>query len=389
MQVTTSVWTPRRGWATPLPDGDGEQTLVLVLGGARLTSADQAVGDVVRRYPTSVLVGCSTAGEFDGSTLYDDSLVVAVVRFADTRIALRTLRVDGATSRVVGARLARDLVAHAPDLAAVLVLSDGSDVNGSALAQGLAEGAADGARPVAVTGGLAGDGTRFGRTWVLDGGAPTAGRVTAVGLYGERLDVGYASRGGWSILGPERVVTRSTGNVLLELDGLPALELYKTYLGERAGGLPATALLFPLALRSREHADREVMRTVLGVDEVTQSMTFAGDVPEGSVVQLMRGTSDRLVDAALDAGTAARTAAGPDPSSHHQAALALAISCVGRRVYLGQRVEDELDAVAEGLGPDYALVGFYSYGELSPLTLGGCDLHNQTMTVTVLRERAA
>jgi hypothetical protein len=120
-------------------------------------------------------------------------------------------------------------------------------VNGSRLAEGLATGTGGSA---VITGGLAGDGSRFERTWVLVDGHPQVSHVTAIGLYGTALEVGYGSDGGWTVLGPERVITRSEGNVLLELDGHPALELYKSYLGERAVGLPATALLFPLAVRA-------------------------------------------------------------------------------------------------------------------------------------------
>jgi hypothetical protein len=162
---------------------------------------------------------------------------------------------------------------------------------------------------------------------------------------------------------------------------LPALDLYKTYLGERASGLPATALLFPLAIRPYAAVDGELIRTVLAVDEATQSMTFAGDVPQGSTAQLMRGTTERLVDAAQNAATAARLP-GDEP------ALAIAVSCVGRRLYLGQRVEEELEAVMSGLGSTYRLVGFYSYGQLSPLSAGSCSLHNQTMSITAIRERS-
>jgi hypothetical protein len=178
------------------------------------------------------------------------------------------------------------------------------------------------------------------------------------------------------------VVTRSEGNLLLELDGHPALELYKTYLGERASGLPATALLFPLAIRARGSADTDLVRTVLSVDEERQSMSFTDDVPEGSIVQLMRGTTDRIVDAARTAALQARL-----PGDEQ--ALAIVVSCIGRRLYLGQRIEDELETVVSELGATCPVVGFYSYGELSPVPEGGCALHNQTMTVTMFRERPA
>ena len=74
--------------------------------------------------------------------------------------------------------------------------------------------------------------------------------MVAVGLYGEHVKLGHGSKGGWDTFGPERIVTKSDGNVLYELDDKPALALYKEYLGDRAAGLPGSALLFPLALRA-------------------------------------------------------------------------------------------------------------------------------------------
>jgi hypothetical protein len=163
--------------------------------------------------------------------------------------------------------------------------------------------------------------------------------------------------------------------VLFELDGEPALDLYKRYLGERAQGLPATALLFPLGVRAADWNDARLVRTVLSVDEATRSMTFAGDIPEGSTAQLMRANFDRLVEGAGKAGR------GLTPSDGTPR-LVVAISCVGRRLVLGERTEEELEAVADAVGPDAAMVGFYSYGEIAPSAAARCDLHNQTITLS-------
>jgi hypothetical protein len=202
----------------------------------------------------------------------------------------------------------------------------------------------------------------------------------AVGLYGDRLRVGCGSLGGWDPFGPERLVTRSRGNVLYELDGRSALSLYKRYLGEYAAGLPASALLFPLSLRSEVNGP-PVVRTVLAIDEAEQSMTFAGDLPEGQYARLMKANFERLIDGATDAARAsAATLGGP-------AELGLLISCVGRRMVLKQRVQEELESVREVLGESAALTGFYSYGEIAPFSpSAGCELHNQTMTVTTVSE---
>jgi len=258
------------------------------------------------------------------------------------------------------------------------VLSDGLQVNGSELVRGM-----NSILPasVTVTGGLAGDGDRFKRTWVIADRRLTPGFVAAVGLYGDAVRVGHGSKGGWDAFGVERRVTRSRGNVLFELDGRPALQLYKEYLGERASGLPAAGLLFPLTLRSAPSDDKRLVRTILAVDEATQSMTFAGDIPEGYYAQLMCANFDRLIQGASEAAlsTGNRVATGPAP-------LAIAISCVGRRLVLGERAEEETEATLEVLPPGTRQIGFYSYGEISPYTTGHCDLHNQTMTLTTISE---
>ena len=262
-------------------------------------------------------------------------------------------------------------------LAHVLVLSDGLTVNGSDLVRGLIEHLPEG---VAITGGLAGDGARFGETLVFTGEGPERGAIAAIGLYGSRLKIGFGSLGGWDPFGPERLVTRSKGNVLFELDGRPALALYKQYLGEHAKGLPATGLLFPLSVRALP-GDTPLVRTILAVDEHEQTMTFAGDVPEGARVRLTKSNVDRLVDGAVGAAQASRPAGAAAPD------LAILISCVGRKLVLKQRVEEEVEGVRDVLGERALLTGFYSYGEIAPFSAGErSELHNQTMTITTFIE---
>jgi hypothetical protein len=387
MELGTARWDQRRGWVQPLPDLDGPGTLVLAFGDSSLRDDPAPLNDVLAAFPSSVVTGCSTAGEILGDTVSDGAVTVVAARFAATRLVTATESVPNPEGSLDAAkRLGERLVAHADGLelplAAVLTFSDGLTVNGSAVASGLVEGTHG---RVPISGGLAGDDDRFQRTWVLAGGELLQGHLTAVGLAGSSLRVGHGSRGGWDPFGPVRTVTRSEGNVLLELDGQPALDLYEHYLGERAAGLPATALLFPLALRMPHARDREVVRTVLSVDPQARSMTFAGDVPEGSSAQLMTGTLDRLI---RGAGEAADRAIAPDerPEAADGPTLAVAVSCVGRRLVLGRRTEDELEAVLDRLPGGSELVGFYSYGEISPIGAGACDLHNQTMTVTTLAE---
>ncbi len=370
----------RSGWSQdPLPAFDSESTLVVVFGAAEWADDPAPVRQLAAAYPRAHLVGCSTAGEIFGTALSDGSLSVAVAQFeAGTRIATASASVcSQEDSFAAGEAIARQL--QGPALRGVLLFSDGLNVNGSELVRGINSVLLS---DVIVTGGLAGDGARFQRTWVLHGGAPATGIVCAAGLYGDNLRIGHGSKGGWDNFGPERRVTRSRGNVLFELDGKPALELYKEYLGELATGLPATGLLFPLALRADSGDDKSLVRTILAVDETRQSMTFAGDIPQGSLARLMRANFDRLIDGASDAaGLASQSLADED-----RATLAIAISCVGRRLVLGERAEEEIEATLEVMPTGTQQVGFYSYGEISPYATGRCDLHNQTMTLTTIRE---
>jgi len=266
-------------------------------------------------------------------------------------------------------------------LRAVFILCDGTVANGTALVNGLYE---ELPKDVITSGGLAGDGERFETTWVADeNGMPTTGQITAVGLYGDNIDINAGCQGGWDLFGPERIITRSSGNVLYEIDHKPALELYKTYLGERASELPASALLFPLAISSGDEDRAPLVRTILGIDEEQNSLTFAGDVPEGWTAQLMRANLDHLVDGAYAAGTNLKL------NTNHDTTLSVAISCVGRRLILGQRAEEETEALLDALPSATRQIGFYSYGELTPSGQLNCQLHNQTMTVTTISERRA
>ncbi|MEA2600249.1 MAG: hypothetical protein QOF89_1241 [Acidobacteriota bacterium] len=388
MHLQVSCRHPDGAWTTPLsPEWDSAATLVLAFGASGLSPEMGAVRELAERFPTSHVLGCSTAGEILNTSVLDGSLVVAVARFDSARLHSTSAPVSSAAdSRSAGQALGAQLAGD--DLRGVLVLADGIQVNGSELVRGISEKLP---RGIPITGGLAGDGRDFRKTWVIGGnnsppagpsrGGPPHGRAAALGFYGKALRFGHGSKGGWDIFGPERLVTRSQGHVLYELDGRPALALYKEYLGHRASGLPATALLFPLALRS-EGGGPQIVRTVTGVDEDLQSMTFAGDIPQGSVAQLMKANFDRLIDGAGDA--ALQTASQWEEGAP---VLAIAISCFGRRMVLGERCEEELEAVREVLPAASQMIGFYSYGEISPYVAGGgCELHNQTMTLTTISE---
>ncbi len=390
MRIEQCRWTAVKGWE-PGPPGGLEESpqLVLIFGAGDLLRDSEPCREARGAYPDAHWLGCSTAGDIFGTEVSDDSLVVTAIHFERTRLqACRTHIAGPGDSFAAGERLASSLAKE--DLVHVFLLSDGLNVNGSELVEGIASRLPPN---VTVTGGLAGDGPRFKETLIIAdsaGGAGGAGgadgmaapfTIAVVGLYGPGLSVGFGSLGGWDAFGPERQVTRSAANVLYELDGRSALELYKTYLGPYAKDLPASGLLFPLSIRT-EMDQTPIVRTILAVDEEARSMTFAGDVPMGTYARFMKANFDRLIDGAMGAARTSHEAIGSAACD-----LAILVSCVGRKLALGQRIEEEVEGVREVLGNGPVLAGFYSYGEISPFVPSAkCELHNQTMTITTLRE---
>ncbi len=323
------------------------------------------------------MIGCTTAGEILDTEVSDDSLVCTALSFDHLTCRGSCVELDGTMNcHEAGRRMGRLLADK--KLCHVLVYSEGLHVNGTELVHGLTEIIGD---SVTVSGGLAGDGELFSETWIVWNGEATTRSVAAVGIYGDGLRVGYGSIGGWDSFGPERLITRSSGNVLYALDGISALDLYRHYLGEFADGLPASGLLFPLAIRIPE-TGIEVVRTILKVDASSHSMIFAGDIPEGAFARMMKANFDRLIDGAADSARHCTSMLDARDTE-----LALLVSCVGRRMVLKQRIEEELESVRDVLGPRPAMTGFYSYGEISPTHHPSrCELHNQTMTVTTMAE---
>ena len=381
MQLALHQFLPNQGWEPPLDAAfDSPSTAVFVFAAPHVQGLENALGDLRQNFPQAHILGCSTAGEIYGQRLNDDTVTIAIARFENGRLASTCLTLgDNHDARATGQALAQALAA--PDLRGLFVLADGLAVNGSELARGLAAALPKG---LPVSGGLAADGDRFAKTWVISGGQRMNNSVTALGLYGEAIGIACNYRGGWDVFGPEREVTHAEGNVLYTLDDQPALALYRKYLGERADELPAAGLLFPLAIRNALETDGLTVRTILGIDEEKQSITFAGNIPQGAFVRMMRANRDRLIDGATEA------AAGMTQTlDRANTKLCIAISCIGRRLVLGQRCDEEIEAVIDTLPAPCQLVGYYSYGELSPLGSGRCDLHNQTMTLTVFWENRA
>ena len=230
-----------------------------------------------RMFPAARIAGCSTGGEIAGQDVNDESISAVALRFESSMVELAAVPIEvPIDSFDAGAELAAKLPLQG--LRSVFLLGDGVRTNGTALVAGLRTVLPE---SVLVTGGLAGDGPNFQRTFVGSDCPPAEGLIAAIGFYGERLKIGWGSYGGWERFGPERTITRASANVLFELDAQPALSLYKRYLGDEAARHLGSALLFPLTVRPRDEETSAVVRTIIAIDEKAQSLTFAGVVPQG------------------------------------------------------------------------------------------------------------
>jgi hypothetical protein len=350
--------------------------LALCFSGKEILQREETYPKIKSRFPDAEIVMCSTAGEIYGHAVNEDSLCVAAFEFDQCSIQTASVSIQDFSNSYDAAT---DLMSKLPKerLVYVMVFSDGSLVNGSELVKGLNDGVN---HQLLITGGLAGDAANFVSTLVGLNEQAREGEIVAIGFYGENLLVTHGSQGGWDTFGLEKEVTRSESNVLYEIDGVNALDLYKKYLGPEAENLPGSSLLFPLSIIT-PGTDNPVVRTILSIDEQRKSMTFAGDVPIGSKLKFMKGNFDRLTAAAATAAVQTLKEGQSTPD------FSLLISCVGRKLILGSRTEEELEAVSEVLGTTTPLAGFYAYGEISPFNQGGsCQLHNQTMTITSFYE---
>lgn len=353
-----------------------KKPLILVFGNRYELEAPSLYADLRGYFPNGDIVFGSSAGEIMGNRVYDDSLVITIIQFEKSKyeVVRENILECNKDSKLLGTQLGAKL--RKDGLKHIFVISEGSFINGSSLIEGLELSN----QLTTITGGLCGDDARFEKTIASYNEPPKQGEVIAIGLYGETLEITNAQYGGWKPFGPERIVTKSEANILYELDNFPALDLYKRYLGDKSKQLPQAALLYPLRVKSSAKKESFV-RTILSIDNASNAMILAGDVPEGATVQLMMASIDNIADGALQAAEIGMQHRKTPPE------LALVVSCIGRKLVMDQRVEEEIEEVIDIIGDKATVCGFYSYGELAPFNnQRSCELHNQTMTLTLISE---
>ena len=374
---TVQLIKKANAWQYLTPNIPLSKPLVLVLGNRFLLESDTIYNDIKNLFPDGEIVFGSTSGDITSNAVNDNTITITATEFEKSEFLIKTSNIQD--SNLDSCKTGASLVKQFPveGLKYIFVLSEGSFVNGSELTKGMNTATTNN---ILVTGGLCGDADRFEKTIASYNQNPKPGEIIAIGFYGETLEVSFSIRGGWTPFGPERVVTKSSFNTLYELDNRPALDLYKKYLGEKSKELPAAALLYPLNVKSAQE-NQSFVRTILNINEEDNAMILAGDIPEKSKVQLMMTNVDNIANASERAAKQALELRKNKPQ------LAILVSCIGRKLVLDQRVEEEIEEVVNVLGEKIPVCGFYSYGEIAPFHgEHNCQLHNQTMTITLISE---
>ncbi|WP_040247253.1 FIST signal transduction protein [Psychroserpens mesophilus] len=354
-----------------------KEPLVLVFGNRYMLEEDSVYEEIRKLFPDGHIIFGSACAEISLNTVNEESITITAIEFEKSNFLIKTSNV--LNSDLDSFKTGNELIQQFPEegLKYVFVVSEGSFINGSQLTKGMNTSTQNN---LLITGGLCGDDARFEKTLASYNENPKEGEIVAIGFYGETLEVSFSIHGGWTPFGPERIVTKSKDNTLYELDGQPALDLYKTYLGDKARDLPGTALLYPLNVTSTEEK-QSIVRSILNINEEDNAVILAGDIPVNSKVQLMMTNVDNIANASEQAARQALEFRKNKPE------IAFLVSCIGRKLVLDQRVEEEIEEVIEVLGNNTVTCGFYSYGEIAPFHGEvACQLHNQTMTITLMSE---
>ena len=365
-------------WSEPFdPTMDSENTMILVFFESTLV-IDKHLKKIKDFYPKSKILGCSTSGEIQNGEINDNSIVCTVVKFDHTRLKLISLPIDYSNSAQVGRSLSDSLAL--PELKNILLFTDGLNIDGSDLIKEMQQNMNDKNIYVPISGGLAADGNRFTNTFVISDIEVKMNYAVALGFYGEHIQIFAGTGTGWDPFGPVRTVTKASKNAVYEIDGLPALKLYREHLKDDAVNLPVSAALFPLGVSWGKN--QNIVRSVSRIDEANNGLIFMSRIPENTKVQLMHSNVTKLVNAAKDALDNCTLDFSSGAST-----FALIISCIGRRLIMGQKTEDEIEIIRDRLPIQTEISGFYSYGEFAPTNNRQNDLHNQTMTLIIFQEK--
>lgn len=334
--------------------------------------------------PETIIIGCTTDGEISNQGLTVDSVVLLGLISDQLEFTTAIVRDLGKNSFEAGKKLAEQFNGEPTEY--IQIFSDGLTGNGSEIIKGIQSVLGIN---VKIAGGTAGDGSLFQKTYQYFNDEILTDALIGVAFVGE-FKFGTGVQSGWTTIGMAKQVTKAEKNVLYELDGKPALEVYEKFLGQNASLLPAVGVEYPLGLLGPsgdvDEDDYYLCRATMGVDRVKGTVTFAGDIPEGAFVKMTMGSESDILQAVQKAASQALERLKNGNASVKPAAVFF-YSCMARKIVLGSRTNEEISAIKKIVGDDVPIIGFYSYGEYAPAGKEmNSHLHNETATLTLISE---
>lgn len=352
--------------------------------GAIKFDQEQLLAGIGSVAPGVTVIGCSTDGEIATTGLGLDSLVTLAV--ASDTIRFHTAQVEqvSADSYAAGAALGEKF--KNLDCSYIQIFTEGIKANADEILLGMKASLGN---DISVAGGASGDGGVFKQTFQYHNESVLTDSIVAVAFEGDfEFSTGVGC--GWFPVGIAKKVTKATGNVVYELDGQPALQVYEKYLGRHASKLPAVGVEYPLGLLAPtsepDDSDTFVCRATMGVDHQAGSITFAGDIPEGVWVKMTMGYESDIIQAATEAArTAMDKLLGRNPEIKPK--IVFIYSCMARKIVLGSKTQNEIAAVQNIVGDTIPIIGFYTYGEFAPAGESNASyFHNETVTLSIIGE---
>lgn len=353
--------------------------LIFVFASALFFNEPVLLNKLTAHYPDAEIVGCSTEGQVLKNSVLREELVLTAVEFRSTKVVSHTVEVLSTKNHYEkGLELAS--LFKKEGLKHVFLLSVSLATYGDDFIKGLRKGFP---QEVKVTGGLAGDNKKYNKDFVLDGSRePNSTVAKAIGFYGDSLTITYASVGGWEEKPIKLKATQSSKNVLETINNKPALDVYREVLMLSEDEVGESSIKYPFSVY-QVGENEPVIRAVVGVDTKNKTITFGGNIEEGSTLKIMKASVDRIIEGAGEAATKGLSAI---PQSH-QVKLALIVSCNSRKTFLNDYVSEEIEQVIDEVGQHTTYTGFYARGEIAPFKQDeNVRLHNQTMTLTLFSE---
>lgn len=322
------------------------------------------------------LCGCSGAGVISASGSDEATHSIALMGITDKNISIAPFIYSGLFDdpEGVGRQIAthlRNANIRSEQSALLLLFADGLTINADALYRGIRQGFP---YHVDVVGGTAGNDFQQDKTYQFCNGRVVEDGACGVLLSGDfHYCIGVTH--GSTPIGLFRTISRAEGNVICEIDNVPALDVLKDLIGvDRVQDIGQTLNLFELGeeFPGQGYSQNILNRAIIGIDEDIGGIRLAVEIPEGTRVRITRRDRGLVLQRTQEMADAMIS-----ELRDWETATYLYFNCSGRGSYLFGDPKPDVDVIRNVLTERSNMVGFFTFGEFAPIN--SCNyFHNYT-----------